>query len=384
MIEKKSANFITANAIRNLSSQTPLNYFGQGSIARTIIEVMATEIETLYDSIDINLSQSRLQTASGVFLDLIAAQFGLTRSNGVSSSILSTDKAVRFYVRDGRLVDFLGYLGNTRGRIPGGTLIYSRDNSIVYEVSEDTFFPANTKSVWVPVRPKDPSLGSRNNVAPGSLSAHSLGNSNIFVENISTLITGSDAETDEELRSRISRAINSSVTGSRSAILQAAFSFPGVSDIRINPYKHGAGSFEILVVPTGSTVSENVLQLIRKSVESVVPFGIRVTVRGPEVVGIGIAMIIDMKEGSLSQTKDLAISRVKESLLRYLGDIPMGGELIINRLRTTALTAHNSIKDVEINRILINCRPQVISNWRLQPDEVFDLDRKLPEPILVI
>ncbi len=384
MLEKRSASTITAKAIRNLSSQTPLTYFGQGSIARTIIEVMATEIESLYDAIDLNLSQTRLQTASGVFLDLIGSQFGLVRLGGTTSSILAEDRVVRFYVREGRLVDYLSYGSTTQGRIPGGTILYSRDNNILYEVSEDTLFPANTKSVWVPVRPKDSSIGSKNNLPAGALNRHSLGSPNIFVENIASIVVGSDPESDEEFRSRISRAVNSNIQGGKGAILQAAFSFPGVSDIRINPYNQGAGSFEILVIPTNSTVSENILQRIRKAVESVVPIGIKVSVRGPDVVPIGLVISLDMKEGSISQTKDVAIQKAKESVLRYIGNIPMGGEIIINRLRSVILSSHEGIRDLEIVRLTINCRPQVISNWRLKADEVFDLDRKLSEPLLVI
>jgi uncharacterized phage protein gp47/JayE len=385
MLNKRISSQITQSAIRNLANNTDITFFGSGSIAKTIVESMAREIEGLYDSIDLNLSMARLSTAAGAFLDIIAAQFGLSRFAGTSGIILAEDRAVRFFTRNGRLIDYLPSTSSlTSGSISQGVTISTRDGSIIYSVSESITFPSSATSVFVPVTPVNPDNGSSNNVPSGALVLHSLGNANILVENVAPIIVGSDPETDEEFRLRISRHINASSHGSKTAVLSAAFSFPGISDVRIHPFKHGAGSFEILLVPTGTRISPNVLQNIKSALDGVVPYGIKVTVRGPNVVPIAIAAQIIVNRGLLNTIKTIAVDEAKIAIRKYLGDIRMGGELIVNQLRANILNSSNNIKDLRILQLIINCRPQVIANYRLLPDEVFGLDENIPNPIALI
>lgn len=384
MLNKRNSADITQTALKNLSANTDLTFFGAGSVSRTMVESLAREIELLYDSIDLNLSQSRLATASGAFLDIIAAQFGLNRLGGVTGQILAEDRAVRFFVKTGRLIDYLRSGSTTTGVIPAGTTISNKTGTVVYSVSSDVAFPANAKSVFVPVAPSDSTIGARNNIAAGGLSVHSLSNNNIYAENSVGLVVSRDPESDAELRLRISRAVNSRVSGSRAAVLEACFSFPGISDIKINNYKFGAGSFEILVVPIGSRVSPNILSNIEAAANSIVPYGIRLSARGPDVVDIALVIQIDITSSSFAETKQVAAKAVENNLREYLGNIPMGGELIMNSVRAIAIDSHPSIRDINILQFMVNCKPQVIANYRLKKDEVFDLDQKVQKPLLII
>lgn len=384
MLKRRNSTDMVETAIRKLSSETNLNYFGPGSIARTIIESMAREIELLYDSIDINLSQTKLATASGAFLDVIGAQFGLTRKAGGSGTILAEDRSVRFYTVSGRLIDHLPGATPTGGTIPAGTTITNRSGSVSFRVSQNISFPSNASSVFVSVEPINPAAGSANNVPAGTLVVHSLGTNKVLCENTTGVIVGSDSETDDEFRLRVGRHINSRVTGGRTSVIQAAFSFPGVSDIRINEYRYGAGSFEILVVPTGSKISPNIIENINRSVKDIVPYGIKFTVRGPDVIKIAIAVQIDTGKGSLVGDRAAATLAAQNAIRNYIGNIPMGGDMIINKLSSIIIDSHPAIKDHRILQLNINCRPQVISNYRLRGDEVFDLDDKISNPILVV
>jgi len=385
MLKKRNSSQITQSAIRNLVANTDLTFFGAGSIAKNIVEAVAREIELLYDAVDLNLSMSRLSTASGAFLDIIAGQFGITRFGNTSGVILAEDRVVRMYVRSGRLVDHLpGSTSGTQGSIPEGTTISTRDNNVTYTVPSQVVVSPSATSVFVPLVPSDPGNGSANNVAAGALVRHSLDNRNILVENLSSLIVSSDPESDDELRLRVSRHVNSRSPGSRTAVMEAAFAFPGVSDIKVHPYKHGAGSFEILVVPTGTRTSPNVLENVSTAVKSVVPYGIRVSVRGPDVLPIGLSIQVVRDTGALRTTAITDKENVRRSLRAYIGSIPMGGELIMNRVRSLVLDSSNSIKDLRIRQFMIDCRPHLISNYRLRPDEVFGLDEQLPDPLLIV
>ena len=381
MIRRRLNGEITRDALRRLSANTGITYYGQGSVAKTIVDVIAKEIESAYDSIDLNMSQARLITASGAFLDLIAQQYGISRLPGSAGSVLAEDKAVRVYVTNGRLVDRLGQVGG-QGTIQAGNKIYNRDRSISYTISSNVIFPASATSVFVPVVPTDPSVGSGNNVAVGNLISHDMG-SGIFVENLAAIVGGTDVESDEELRLRISRTAGTSVPGSRISVTQAAFGNAGVSDIRIFDAKHGAGSFEILIVPISGRASGSVLDTVRNAVSRVTPFGIRFTVRGPREVGFSTVVQLEMKRGLLSGDRAAASIAASAAIRRYLAEIPMGGELVVNRMITSILSSNNAISDVRILQIGINCRPQAIANYQLQYDQVFELDRKVAEPILI-
>jgi len=381
MIRRKLNGDISRDAVRRLSAGTNISYFGQGSIAKNIVDVIAREIESVYDSIDVNMSQARLLTASGAFLDLIAQQYGLIRLPGSVGSVLAEDKAVRIYVTSGRLVDRLGQTGN-QGIIPSGTKLYSRDRSLSYTVNSNVAFPASATSVFVPVAPTDATKGVGNNISAGTLVSHDLG-AGIFVENQTGIVGGTDPESDEELRLRISRTIAMAVPGSRVTVTQSAFANAGVSDIKIFDAKHGAGSFEIMVVPVSGTVSGSVLDSVRNAVSRVTPFGIRFTVRGPRPVGFSTVVQIDMKKGSLSGEKALAATVANGAIRRYLAEIPMGGEFVVNRMLADIFSSNNLIADARVLQIGINCRPQTIANYQLQYDQIFELDRKVAEPILI-
>jgi uncharacterized phage protein gp47/JayE len=382
MIGRKYNGQIIQDAVRNLTAGSNISYFGQGSIAKNIIDVVAREIEAAYDSIDINMSQSRLITASGAFLDLIAQQYGISRLPGSVGSVEAEDRAVRFYVTSGRLIDRLGQTGGA-GSINSGTKVYNRDRSLSYTVTSTTSFPASATSVFVPVAPTDSTLGTGNNVSSGTLVAHDLG-TGIFVENTTGIVGGTNVETDEELRLRISRYIGASVPGSKISVTQAAFSNAGVSDLKVFNHKHGAGSFEVLVVPIGNTVAGSVLDAVRNSIARTVPFGIRFTVRGPTVMGFGTTVQIDMRPGSLGGAKEAARLSARAAIKAYIASIPMGGQFVVNRMLADIIGSNPSIQDVRILSISINCRPRTISNYQLQFDEVIDLDRKLAEPIMII
>jgi uncharacterized phage protein gp47/JayE len=383
MIEKRLASQISNRAEKNLRLNTNLSFFGSGSIAKTIVNTMAREIEFLYDTIDLNISQTRISTASGVFLDLIGEQVGLSRYQSSSTSITASDKLIRFYAEAGRLIDLVEDKNATEGIIPSGTSIYSANGNIEYQTTSDIRFPANADNVWVDAAPADPGLGVRNNLPAGALSSHSLPQG-ISVENVAAIEPYSDIESDDQFRLRISSAMRASVTGSKAAVTQAALNFEGISDIVIEEYKYGAGSFEIMVIPTSSRVPEGALSTIKNVIKNIVPYGIRVEVRGPEVVPISMVVSLDFNPGTLASTKSEIRRRVRDSLRLYIGSIRLGGELIINRLRGEILGTDNAIRDINIRQIGIHCRPQVIANYRLRPDEVFDLDRKLQDPLLII
>jgi len=76
-------------------------------------------------------------------------------------------------------------------------------------------------------------------------------------------------------------------------------------------------------------------------------------------------------------------SQVEGSILNYLSEIPLGGELIINQIRAAALE-NPLVKDVKILELFINCKSKTLRNYKLNEDELFVPDTDVPKAIEVV
>ena len=80
-------------------------------------------------------------------------------------------------------------------------------------------------------------------------------------------------------------------------------------------------------------------------------------------------------KGKSSGLVDSAKISAKNAVLDYFETIPIGGELIINRLRSSIIESVNDqIKDIKILDLCLDGRPHIIRNIKLKPDELFTPD----------
>jgi uncharacterized phage protein gp47/JayE len=82
IIPTKTANTILNEMISQLRNTSDITNFSAGSMARTLLEVINTQLDTIYTSLNINLMQSFVSTASGTYLDYIGALIGCVRISG--------------------------------------------------------------------------------------------------------------------------------------------------------------------------------------------------------------------------------------------------------------------------------------------------------------
>ena len=69
---------------------------------------------------------------------------------------------------------------------------------------------------------------------------------------------------------------------------------------------------------------------------------------------------------------DVAKLSARNAILNYIDTIPMGGEMIVNRVRAAALDgAGTAIKDIKIIEMCFDNKPHSIRNYKLQSDELF-------------
>lgn len=371
------------DALTYLIRNTDITYLSEGSIARAMVEATSLEVSRLQDFILSQVDKAFLSTSSGLYLDLFGEMLGLPRYRDRVAVVEADDKAIRFYVTSGTLGSRLQSASNpSLAVIPARTTIQNSSGSVVYTTINDTIFPASAKQVYVAATAETP--GAAYNVGANQLVIHSLGNSEILVTNDTSITVGADIEPDSEYRFRLSKAMTARYGSNSTAVQLAAISQPGISRVELLQYSRGAGTFDVLLVPQGNRVTRAVLDNTRRAVEQVTAFGVSPRVIEPEYLPFKIAIQLSYKEGTQSGQKLAARNSAQSAILTYLSSIPLGGEVVINQIRSAVLTANSNIRDLQIIELCIDGQPRVIRNIKLRKDEIVLPDPNAKDPIEVI
>ena len=79
IVTRKTTDEITAEMTAWLSANTEINYFGEGSVVRALLDAINTSISEYYSSLDFNMTNQFVSTATGTFLDMIGALLNCKR-----------------------------------------------------------------------------------------------------------------------------------------------------------------------------------------------------------------------------------------------------------------------------------------------------------------
>lgn len=381
MLKRKSYEEMLATALGYLEGHSPISMTAPGSVARSLVEASLNEVLTAYNTADTAVKMAFVSTASGFFLDLLGEMVGVARRSEEYAYVRATDRNIRFYVNSGSLGDFIPKSGDpSKCMVPAGTRIESASGDIVYVTDANHEGPAAAQELWVTARAQ--TVGLSANIGPGVLSTHSL-SSSVSVENVTAVTTGSETESDEALRHRIRNAVLVAEGANETAIADAAVQVPGVSDVIINEFSSGAGSFELLLLPDGNRVPLESMLQVRSRVEGVAAFGINFVVREPRYVPVAIDIELDMPRVAATE-KPLLRDLVAGRMSGYVGSLQPTETLRVGRLREAALGVSRLISDVHIRSMRIGGRPQLIADYKLARDEIFIPDPEETSPFQVI
>lgn len=84
IIPTKTTNTILNEMINELKARSDITNFKTGSMARTLLEVINTQFGDIYSTLNINLLQSFVSTASGIYLEYIGQLVGCARLSSES------------------------------------------------------------------------------------------------------------------------------------------------------------------------------------------------------------------------------------------------------------------------------------------------------------
>jgi uncharacterized phage protein gp47/JayE len=360
-----------------------ISLLSPGSVARALVETANRHLEGFYEALSVNHAQAFLSQATGPYLDLHGSLFGVPRRQPTTARVAREDNAIRFFVSTGTLYDRLPKAGDvSRGMIPKDTSVMSADGSVVYVVEEDVVFDRSATEVFAPARAT--SVGSTNNVGAHVLRRHSLAATDVFVTNPVSITTGTTLESDGSYRARISASVLVAQRANETAVRLAAVSAPGVADVRLIPWRYGAGSFKVMVIPSGNRVPVEVLEFVRRNVESVAAYGMYFTVTEPKYRRISMVVGVSVVPGTLAGERDLVRTNVERAILAHLADIQVGGTLVMTALGAAIRAADERVYDYRIDALCLDGRHQLLHNVALRSDELFLPDTGLLDPIKVI
>lgn len=364
---KKNASEILAQALRKVTTNTPITSVSPGSVARALTESISSELGDLYDILDFNLNQNILSTATGNALDLFGSLYNVQRKT--INDLATVDKSLGafiFYVSSPAPFDI---------PIPAGVNVYTDATTYIGQ----TF----SYSVESPVT----ILAGRTVAYAGLVSNF---NDSVFTAGINSLIIHDFAsppgvtvyctnpksisqltsfEDDDSYRARIIKNIRVATGGTLEAIRFAALGVPGVRDVSIGQAPYGMGSFEAIVIVERNNNPNQVLAAATNAMENVRPLGSRMFTRRPDLKALDLDLDLIMPLAGNTQLTENTIKRASVGVVRYINSLLPGDQIVYNRLISTILEASNLIKDVVIKKFSVNGTELIRRNFKPSYDE---------------
>jgi uncharacterized phage protein gp47/JayE len=228
------------------------------------------------------------------------------------------------------------------------------------------------------------SAGSTSNVPANILTTHNIGVSDVFTTNEKVIVSGTDMESDANFRYRIKNATLSAERANEIAVRLAALSTAGVADVVIRPYASGIGTYEVIVIPVEGIASDSLITDVQQSLDRVTACGITGTARKPIIVPVDISVSVVFTSDATDYDRASIRSSVQTSIERYIVNIPLGGEFILNELRQQIMDVSPKIKDHVITCYYFRDVPCFLCNMQIYWDEMFYPNQNSSEPISVV
>jgi len=397
----ENADQILERVTTQLKQNTQLTRITPGSKVRTLMGIMAAEIERLEEIVTANTVLGLVGGANGVYLDFIGELVGVKRGQQTTAMVSSDMQIVRLFVEDGSTFGAIN--NNLPVTIPSGTIISSADGQIRYAtIYSLTLDPASTET-FISIRALKPGVNS--NIGKGVLtriqfeSYASFPRKKLAVENLSSIESGAEQESDTFFRYRIQNAILGSEAANYTAVRLAALSVQSVADVVILELYRGIGTADILLDTETGAVSTATLEAVRIAVANVAALGMDIRVRAPQLAGLEVALDVKYSRG-LSAPEKLQVNKnIRQAIADIVSTTSLGGTLVINSIVAAVLKSDTRIMDIgapnapltEVNvwrpSILTNTRrptPIKNANFSLLADERLTLEGSITEAIRII
>ena len=364
MIQKPlSATAYDNNLLAGLQT-TGITQTATGGKARSIVDNIADQMGTLEANAFINLVQTLLPYATGDTLDFIGKIYNVPRIAQSDATVAQADNNFQFYVRFGTF----GSINNGADIIvPAGTQLYTADgaNGVVYVTEADIDLPAASSQVFFAANALTQGAGGQ--VASGVFNSSSFSGyadaryGSLLITNLLGIISGTNAETDDDYRYRISLKIQSTGGSQQSDIEAACLLVTGVQQVT---FSRLAGTFILYVYGISPDVGAALLQNVQDAINSTVAYPCSGLAVAPDLVGISLATTAIFVPGTSAATATQALQTAASAVQSYIDNLPVQTTFVLNEVSSLILNADPSILDIGQPNIPLNS----IYIWRSRAD----------------
>ncbi|MDU7338448.1 MAG: baseplate J/gp47 family protein [Clostridium sp.] len=297
------------------------------------IKVLAGEVYSLLCGIEWLKKQIFPQTAQGEYLEMHAAQRGLTRKSAVPSS------GTLVFGRSSTLpYDVL---------IPKGTVCsVSGENSLRFETTKEVTLTAGSRTVQVPAVAQQG--GKPTNTAANTVTLLLTPPAGIeSVYNPSAFTGGTDEESDEELCKRLQKSYEVLPNGTNAEFYRSfVVQYDGIQSASVVPRAQGTGTVAIYAAGRGAAPSAELLFNIQAELNRLREINVIVTVFAAQLVAFPISLYIDPAPGC---TLAAATAQAIHEMESYFEQLSVGESVILaqigKRLMDTGLIRNYRFDD---------------------------------------
>ena len=348
-----------------------------GSKANTLVTAFLEErAHVLRDTRSV-VSQALLKDASGGFLDLLGQDFfNNERIEEGPASVTDIDANLILSVDTGSLSDYLPIDGG-RYYVPTGISIKDVTEQIEYTTDRRIYVEEFANRVYISATSVQNGVFA--NVPAGALTSIEI--DGVEVTNLAAITNGSEVESDNNYRFRLNNSYIGNEDSNETALVNAALSIPGVSDVVSRPRVNGPGTVQLLIIPEGSSVSQSVLDLVRDAVSTSNSEETVVFVDAPTYVSIRVEYSFSGRALTEEERTRLTLS-IQSIAKDDFANVGFDGILDPSLSILPALSTIPGIIG-RVQKLCIDGRVIPSKVYQLGQDELSILDITQPEPIKV-
>lgn len=335
-IEFKDKSQMIDNIIQNIKDKLSFDIdISDGEPLRDIIEAIVQELEFQYWQIEQIYNGSFIDTAENDNLSSLVKLLGIERKPPAKAT-----GTVKFYRETPADMDYL---------IPVGTLVETLPNrngiSIRFETIENAVLAAGATEVEIGIVALE--TGKSGNITSNKITI--INNPPLGVEsvtNTSNTIGGEEEESDNELKERASKALETAGLGTIDALKYKLLSTNGVNSVIIIDMARGIGTVDILILGDTLPMPSNKLDELKKIIADSKAAGIDVEISEPTPKPVNISLNLTLDTNT--QIPDV-IDNVNKAIDDYFKQLAIGDTLYRNQLSKAVLNSSNRIIDIQIN-----------------------------------
>lgn len=351
----RTSEELYSEARDRIQAETNISSLRPGTIARAILKVHTDQLGEMYQYVDGRMLNAYVSTATGKYLDELGKLVGATREGSKFAQ-----GTVRLYIDPDLGLSFqevLDLINNRTGgsatsfSIPAGTTVHAGTKSYV-TVSDVTFTTGSSEATTQVLCTLAGSFGNCDSGAIGTISwpdpVLSVLENIVLITNDEPIESGMDTQSDEDYRFFI---VNSYLSGSKAnetAIRLACLSVPGVSDVDIQNYAYGIGTFAVYITSSSPIVTEGTLSAVQTAINYTEAKGMRGVAVSPDLVGIQIKIALSFLPTTKASDRTSITTDAQNAVIDYVNNLRAGEALVINEIKQRVMGVSALIHDMDI------------------------------------